>query len=149
MKKILIPIDGSSISLKAVLEAKKLAEAFNSEIVLLTVANITTPSGIEESNLDIKAGLELQKYVSKFKINAEKHLAEAKISLGDLGPKAESVILYGDPAEQIANYLDDHDVDFVVIGSQGLGVSRFRQVFIGSVTSKILRHAKQPILIVK
>lgn len=149
MKKILIPIDGSPISSKAVLEAKKLAEAFNAEIVLLTVANITTPSGTEESNLDIKTGLEVPQFISNFKKNAERHLAEARLILGDLGPKAEAVILYGDPAEQIATYLDDHDVDYVVMGSQGVGVSRIRQVFIGSVTSKILRHAKQPILIVK
>lgn len=149
MKKILIPIDGSPISTKAVLEAKELAEPFNAEIVLLTVANITTPSETEESDLFMKSGIEVQQFVSKFKSNAERNLAEAKILLGALGEKAETVLLYGDPAEQIANYLDNSDVDLIVMGSQGVGVSRIRQVFIGSVTSKILRHSKQPILIVK
>lgn len=149
MKKILVPIDGSPISTKAVLEAKKLAEALRSDVVLLSVANITTPSGTDDSNILIKSGLEVQEYVSQFKINAEQNLAEAKELLKDLSVNVQTVLLYGDPADQIADYLDENDVEMVIMGSQGVGISRLRQVFIGSVTSKIVRHSKQPVLVVK
>ena len=149
MKKILVPIDGSPISTKAVLEAKKLAEALRSDVVLLSVANITTPSGTDDSNILIKSGLEVQEYVSQFKINAEQNLAEAKELLKDLPVNVETVLLYGDPADQIADYLDENEVEMVIMGSQGVGISRLRQVFIGSVTSKIVRHSKQPVLVVK
>ncbi|MBU4540290.1 universal stress protein [uncultured Acetobacterium sp.] len=149
MKKLLVPIDGSPISIKAVMEAKKLAEALGSDVVLLTVANITTPSGTDESNLLIQSGLEVQAYVSQFKLNAERHLAEAREMLKDLTVNVETVLLYGDPADQIAGYLDENEVEMVIMGSQGVGISRLRQVFIGSVTSKIVRHSKQPVLVVK
>lgn len=149
MKKILVPIDGSPISTKAVLEAKRLAEALRSDVVLLSVANITTPSGTDDSNILIKSGLEVQEYVSQFKINAEQNLADAKELLKDLSVNVETVLLYGDPADQIADYLDENDVEMVIMGSQGVGISRLRQVFIGSVTSKIVRHSKQPVLVVK
>lgn len=149
MKKILVPIDGSPISTKAVLEAKKLAEALRSDVVLLSVANITTPSGTDDSNILIKSGLEVQEYVSQFKINAEQNLAEAKELLKDLSVNVQTVLLYGDPADQIADYLDENDVEMVIMGSQGVSISRLRQVFIGSVTSKIVRHSKQPVLVVK
>jgi nucleotide-binding universal stress UspA family protein len=149
MKKILVPIDGSPISTKAVLEAKRLAEALRSDVVLLSVANITTPSGTDDSNILIKSGLEVQEYVSQFKINAEQNLADAKELLKDLSVNVETVLLYGDPADQIAEYLDENDVEMVIMGSQGVGISRLRQVFIGSVTSKIVRHSKQPVLVVK
>lgn len=115
----------------------------------MSVANITTPSGTDESNLLIQSGLEVQAYVSQFKLNAERNLADAKEMLKDLSVNVETVLLYGDPADQIADYLDENEVEMVIMGSQGVGISRLRQVFIGSVTSKIVRHSKQPVLVVK
>jgi nucleotide-binding universal stress UspA family protein len=53
----------------------------------------------------------------------------------------------GDPAEEIVKTTQDFDTDLVVVGARGLGgVAR---VLLGSVSEKVLHHARCPVLIVK
>jgi nucleotide-binding universal stress UspA family protein len=139
MKKILVPIDGSVLSQKAVIESQKMAEAFKADLIFLSVASGSTPPEKENANKVIKEGLEMQEYVSKFKSNAQMYLEDARNSVSDFTGEVETVLLYGDPAE----------IDMIVMGSHGIGVSMLQQLLIGSVTSKILKFATQPVLIVK
>ena len=63
------------------------------------------------------------------------------------GLEAESVILKGSPAEKILDFADEHDIDLIVVGSLGKnGIERFA---LGSVSEKVVRHAKVPVLIVR
>jgi len=145
MKTILVPVDGSTFSTSAVQEAKKIAAAFGSKIVILAVARYESyysanPVGIQIDKQDL---------IEQEKETAEKNLARAQGLLGDLSGNSETVLMYGDPATQILNYLDDHEIDLVVMGSQGMGASALRRLFIGSVTYKILHNAIQPVLVVK
>ncbi|MDI3535613.1 MAG: hypothetical protein PWP16_251 [Eubacteriaceae bacterium] len=149
MKKILVPIDGSVLSQKAVIESQKMAEAFKADLIFLSVASGSTPPEKENANKVIKEGLEMQEYVSKFKSNAQMYLEDARNSVSDFTGEVETVLLYGDPAERIEDYLDEHEIDMIVMGSHGIGVSMLQQLLIGSVTSKILKFATQPVLIVK
>jgi nucleotide-binding universal stress UspA family protein len=77
------------------------------------------------------------------------YLEDARNSVSDFTGEVETVLLYGDPAERIEDYLDEHEIDMIVMGSHGIGVSMLQQLLIGSVTSKILKFATQPVLIVK
>ncbi|MFW6385169.1 MAG: universal stress protein, partial [Halodesulfurarchaeum sp.] len=53
----------------------------------------------------------------------------------------------GVPHKKIVEYVDDHDIDLVVMGTHGrTGLDRF---LIGSVTEKVLRSADVPLLIVR
>ena len=142
MKKILVPVDGSEISIRALEVAKTLAQAFGSQIVLISVSG-------EGLSSEYIGGYDLQKLIDESKVYAEKNLTQAKATLGDLAAKSETIVKTGDPANEILDYLDGSDVDFVVIGSQGLGYSAARRLFVGSVANKVLHGAKQPVLIVK
>ena len=63
------------------------------------------------------------------------------------GLEAESVILKGSPAEKILDFADEHDIDLIVVGSLGKsGIERFA---LGSVSEKVVRHAKVPVLVVR
>lgn len=145
MKTILVPVDGSTFSTSAVQEAKKIAGAFGSKIVLLAVARFeaylsVNPVGVQVNKQDL---------VEKEKETAERNLSRAKGLLGALAENSETVLLYGDAATQILSYLDDHDVDLVVMGSQGMGATVLKRLFIGSVTYKVLHNAEEPVLVVK
>jgi len=145
MKKILVPIDGSEYSIAAVKEAKKYAEAFSSEIVLLTVANYNVYIGPDLTGVVV----DIEQFTYHAKTEAENNLAKAKEALGDLAAKAETVLLYGDPADQIIDYLEKSDADLVVMGSQGMGFSAAKRLFVGSVTFKVLHNSSKPVLVVK
>ena len=63
------------------------------------------------------------------------------------GLEAESIVLKGDPAEKIVNFAEEHNVDMIIVGSLGKG--GFERLVIGSVSEKVVRHAKVPVLVVR
>jgi nucleotide-binding universal stress UspA family protein len=63
------------------------------------------------------------------------------------GLEGESIFLKGNPAEQILDFASKHDIDMIVVGTLGKsGIERFSM---GSVSEKVVRHAKVPVLVVR
>ena len=140
-KKILVPLDGSELALKALAEAEKMARCFGAEIVLLQVVpfmpiygspELVTPLIIDERQ----------------KESAEKHLAELTKKLTDAGLQATWTVKTGQqvPAE-IIDYAKENGVDLIIMSTQGRsGISRW---VLGSVAHKVLARAETPILLVR
>ncbi len=63
------------------------------------------------------------------------------------GAEVESRVLKGNPAEKILDFAEDNNIDMIIVGS--LGKSGYERVLIGSVSEKIIRHAKVPVLVVR
>jgi nucleotide-binding universal stress UspA family protein len=63
------------------------------------------------------------------------------------GLEVESTILKGDPADRILDFAEEHNVDMIVAGS--LGKSGIERLALGSVSEKVVRYAKVPVLVVK
>jgi nucleotide-binding universal stress UspA family protein len=59
----------------------------------------------------------------------------------------ESVILEGNPAEEIIGFAEKNDIDLIVMGTHGItGISRF---LLGSVAENVVRHSKIAVLVVR
>ena len=69
-----------------------------------------------------------------------------KTAAEDAGVEVEPLILEGHPAEEILNFAEKQDSDMIVIGS--LGKTDIERFLIGSVSEKIVRNAKVPVLVV-
>jgi Universal stress protein UspA and related nucleotide-binding proteins len=80
-----------------------------------------------------KAGQEATSYVEKIGKAA--------------GAEVESRVLKGHPAEKILNFAEDNNIDMIIVGS--LGKSGYERILLGSVSEKIIRHAKVPVLVVR
>ncbi|MGB9927443.1 MAG: universal stress protein [Methanosarcina sp.] len=63
------------------------------------------------------------------------------------GVEIESRVLKGDPAEKILSFAEDNNVDMIIVGSFGKG--RYERLVIGSVSEKIVRHSKVPVMVVR
>ena len=63
------------------------------------------------------------------------------------GLDAEPIILKGSAAEKILDFAHKHDIDMIVVGS--LGKSGIEHFTLGSVSEKIVRYAKVPVLVVR
>jgi nucleotide-binding universal stress UspA family protein len=63
------------------------------------------------------------------------------------GAEVESRVLKGHPAEKILSFAEDNNIDMIIVGS--LGKSGYERVLVGSVSEKIMRHAKVPVLVVR
>ena len=138
MLRILIPVDGSENSLRAVtfLIGKTALFSDPVEIHLLNVQHPFpgTIRGVQR---------EAQKEHHDQGLAA---LADARALLNDAGVKYEHHILVGEAPQVIAQFTSDHGIDQVVMGTRGLGT--VTGMLLGSVTTKVLHLVRAPVLLV-
>jgi nucleotide-binding universal stress UspA family protein len=135
--KILVPVDGSAYSLKAVETACDLIKSQPpSSLVLISV-------GIQVPELE-----EGQYIAEKMKALAERALAQAQALAQEKGVTPEVLLATGvSPADEIVKVAKDEKADLIVIGSRGLaGKTRF---FLGSTASKVVTYSSCSVLVVK
>ena len=135
--KILVPVDGSAYSLKAVETACDLAKAQAPASVVLTAVAIQI------------AELEEGVYIAeKMKAQAEIALAKAKEVARGKGITAEVILATGaSPADVIVRVAKEQQADLIVIGSRGLaGKTRS---FLGSTASQVVTYSPCSVLVVK
>ena len=136
--KILVPVDGSAYSLKAVENACNLAKSNPpSEVVLLAVYL---------SLFDL--GSEGHYVADKLKRQAENALAKGKAKAQEMGVSVSSLLATGDSvADEIVEATKKEKADLVVLGSRGLGAKT--RSFIGSTASKVVTYSPCSVLVVK
>jgi nucleotide-binding universal stress UspA family protein len=128
LEKILVGIDGSEHSKRALAEAIKIAKKFEAEITVVNVFYPTpTPPAHEFSH---------------------KILEDAKIVLEDEKVKYKLVSVIGtNPSKVITDMARDGKFDLVVIGSRGVGAAH--ALVLGSVCNRISCESPVNVLIVK
>lgn len=139
IKKILVPLDGSKNSLKALDMAITLARRCDAIIVGICV--IYAPSRTEFGR-----GMAVEKgsyeEVKRF-MNAAKTIAAQN------GIVYDEKISYGDVGYNIVKFAHNkkNKIDIIVIGSRGRGTAK--EMFFGSVSHHILHASNLPVLVVK
>jgi nucleotide-binding universal stress UspA family protein len=140
-KKILVPVDGSENSRRALEQAVSIAKGgAGASVTIVHVVERPPTVYVESQKL-------LDELLARYRQESEKVLGEFEAHAEKLGLKVESVVMEGDAATNIVSYADKGKFDMIVMGSRGLG--RFREAVLGSVSSKVLHHARCPVLIVK
>ena len=130
-KKILIATDGSENSENAISRGIDLAKMSDAKVYAIYV-------------LDTGAYFNHPVFEKE---EAKKYTTDRVEEIGnERGVKVESVILIGNPADDIIDFAKKNDVDLIVMGSLGKsGVERF---LLGSVSDKVLKHAYSEVLVV-
>jgi nucleotide-binding universal stress UspA family protein len=137
--KILVPLDGSDNSFRALDAAVFLASKSDSTIDLVYCVSVF-PS-IEVQMVDpIKCQILERKF-------AESVLKKALSICKKSDIKSNHAILYGTPGYTIIKYIKSNKIDLVVIGSRGR--SAMREVFLGSVSNYVLHKSPAPVLVIK
>lgn len=147
MKKILIPVDSSEYSQRAIDEGRKFMEAFDCDIMLLYVVAVRMASQRFSTTVP-RINTTEDPYVAREKGQAEEMLQSYVDSFGDKKNKVGMVVLHGAVADEIIKTINETDVDFVIMGSHGIGSALYRNL-LGSVTNKVLHHAEKPVLVIR
>jgi nucleotide-binding universal stress UspA family protein len=140
MKRVLVAVDGSDSSLKAARMALEVATRFGARITLVhVVPKLLLPPDAY--------GLTIAEVEKEHRAYAERLLDQtlAQLTLGGMEPT--KTILYGSPAEAIAEEAAASDVGLVVIGSRGHGA--VARVFLGSVSDRLVHISPKPVLVVR
>ncbi|MGA8855776.1 MAG: universal stress protein [Candidatus Bathyarchaeia archaeon] len=146
-KRLLVAVDGSDNAARAAKVAVTLAEKFGAELIVCHV--IPTPSyPLAQAGMVGPATI-LSDYFAAARKDAKKVVDEA-VRLAEMeGVKAIGVILdnVSSVVEAIVNLAEDRNVDLIVIGTRGL--TGFRRLLIGSVSSGVVSHAHCSVFLVR
>lgn len=144
MKKTLVPCDFSSTAVNAFRFALDVAAQSKGTVHLLHVIELPV---LHDSILMPVLSFE-QQMLDELREKAEKGFNKIlskynKTDAVDIAMKVE----FGVPSKVIQNYVKDHAVDGIIMGSHG--ASGVKEFFIGSTAEKIVRNASVPVLVLK
>ena len=132
---ILIPYDDSPNSKRALAKAFELAELANGKITVINVISYHKAMGkiiepYKESVYD---------HVKKFFNQIERDASRRDVPL-------KEEIMYGNPAEEIINFMKNKKFDLIIMGRRG--TSKITGTSLGSVSNALVQNSKIPVLIV-
>jgi nucleotide-binding universal stress UspA family protein len=138
---MLVPVDGSENSFRALEHAiflkTKLQEAQITVVYIIEdppTVYIYSPKIMEKLHADSKS--ESLKILERCKEMANKS-----------GININTLLLEGDPASKIIGYSEREKFDLIIIGSRGMG--KFKEMILGSISNKVLHHAKCSVMLVR
>ncbi|WP_265110531.1 universal stress protein [Halosolutus halophilus] len=144
--RLLVPTDGSENAEVATRHGVTVARHFDSTVHVLNVVDLQAAGGA----FDV-GGLE-KEFVERLEANGQDAVDAVAAEIDDTAPDldVETAVArttsFDGAAAGIREYVADHDIDLIVMGSHGR--SNLGRQLLGSVTSNVLRTVDVPVLVV-
>ncbi|HEX2407681.1 MAG TPA: universal stress protein [Nitrososphaeraceae archaeon] len=145
-KNILVPLDGSQYSLKALEYAYLMAKGFNAKLTSLYVI----PSSIRYNSLLNKENAEIN---SSFKQIIQVSYIEAQKWLKGITQKrdieivTEVIIAEESIVSEIIEFAERKKIDLIIMGT--MGRTGFKKILLGSVASAVVTYSHCPVLVIR
>lgn len=140
--KILVPLDGSMLAEKALPYALDLANHFNAKLLIMRaveVAGLVADSPEREMELINNAELYMKEVSST--------LTNTKVDLHIDPERLETMVVYGNPVQQLAELAPFEKADLIVMTTHGR--SGFSRLVMGSVAGQLLHRSPVPIMLIR
>jgi nucleotide-binding universal stress UspA family protein len=134
---VLVPLDGSPLADEALAEALALFDC------RITVMNVVTPldSGMSESGI-LDPGADRREDAHD---RAERLVDRAT----EVDHTVDTVVRTGDPAETILDYVDESDVDRIVMGGHGGERNAVARRLLGTVATTVVGEAPVTVTVIR
>ena len=144
LNRILVPVDFSAHSEKAIRYATTLANKFGARVSLLHVVEDPFVTGAWQAEVFVPNIPELLNDLIK---SAQTRMAERKKDLASHGFVIETAVITGRPATAIVEHASTGKFDVIVMGTHGrTGLSH---ALLGSVAERVVQKAPCPVLTVR
>ncbi len=150
---ILVPLDGSRLSAKAIPYAIEIASKFDADVTLLQVVKATSPiigvglTGVASpSTIDMEMKIALEQD-RKNTLSARRYLQRQVRRLRVKGIKGSYKTVLGTPTNSITTFCHQNHVDLVIMTTHGK--SGFNRAILGSVSDAVVRQSGVPVLLIK
>ena len=150
---ILVPLDGSELSERALPIAQNLAQSSQATVHLIHMVSreheLGAGRGMEFSAQSVELEMDMARRLTESRLGQGKlYLEEKGSQLSKAGIKIETefAVKAGDPAQNIIDYVKDHSISLVVMSTHGRG--GVRRLLVGSVTDRVIRSCEVPVLVV-
>jgi nucleotide-binding universal stress UspA family protein len=147
IKKMLVAVDGSSNSDRALDYALNLAEKCGASVLILNVFQL--PAFYESPEEPPVYSASRADYIKDLQKMHEKTLARVATKARTLKPSLEiaAEMREGEPSAQIVGAAKEGGFDLIVVGHKGW--SRMRELFLGGTSERVAHLAECAVLIVK
>lgn len=141
-QKILAPVDGSETAECALAHTRVIAQGCQVPgVILLRVVEPLPPVySTYEMGGDLRGAQE------KAQIEAKKYLSQQADNLRKDGISVETVLANGKAADEILGYASKNNVDLIIMCTHGSSAAY--HFAIGSVSDRVIRHSRVPVLLV-
>jgi len=148
INRILLPTDGSESAARAANLAIEIAKKFGAELIVLHVIAVPA-TGVAKAELSPSYDVELQEYFESARKKADSIVDEVTRSAEAKDVRATHLIReYSfSVVEIILEQATKTNVDLIIIGTRGL--TGFKKLLVGSVSSGVVSHAHCSVLIVR
>ena len=153
-KKILVPLDGSEHSLRALDVAIQIAKKFGAKITLIHVYSVTVrpalmpePIPLSTFGIPVLTPAEVSSLIEATRKAGKKILVEGAEKVKAEGVEVEIKLEEGHAVQEIIRVSKEGNYDLIVMGARG--ISKLREILLGSVSDAVAHHATCPVLIVK
>jgi nucleotide-binding universal stress UspA family protein len=143
-RKILVPVDGSKDSFKALTHAIELATCCQAELGILCVIKLFEQLSVYTQLSTSYIPTQVYDGIEEL---GQSILDQATKMLPPSIKTAHTFLEIGVPIEVIPRFAKDRQYDLIVIGSRGMGV--IKGLVMGSVSTHVVIHAQCPVLVIK
>lgn len=148
MRKILVPTDGSPVSIKAAEKAVALAKLVEGELTFITVVNVPSEEKYAIFGMTVEKQFTANRREMLNKLLQEEtkmlNIVVRNLDIGDL--QVTQKVVVGDTATEIIKLAEEENFDYIFIGRRGF--SNIERLFVGSVTKKVLAASPCPVVVV-
>ncbi len=137
-KLIVVALDGSAHSVKALDYARELAVKHDSKLILLHAFHSTS---------DLRGSEGFNQMIGKRKQKGQEILNDACKRIGHAPFDVEEDLLEGPAADAIVSVVEARNADLVVMGTRGMG--SLKGLLFGSVSAKVTQYAPCSVLVVR
>ena len=142
-EKILYPTDFSDVSQKALAFIKQLKDSGTKEVLVLHVIDTRATDVLYQH----MANSDVQKLLKNQHDTTRQSLMQFENELKQAGLSVTTRTIQGIPIQEILKTEKEADISAIVIGSHG--TSNLKEMFMGSVSEKVIRKCSKPVLVVK
>jgi nucleotide-binding universal stress UspA family protein len=148
IRSVLVAVDGSENSDRALDFALDLAEKFDASVTVLNVSESLAMGAVPQESIAYSGGSTAVFAKDIRKIHDEilsKSVAHARAVKPTLA--VSSMLKEGDPALEIVNAAKEGGFDVIVVGHKGFG--KMKGLFLGNISEKVANLAPCPVIIVR
>ena len=137
-KKILVPVDFSVGSERAVEKAAELARVMDASVELMHVYQLPV-FALPDSSITVSPT-----YIADLTDRAQRALEKHRAVLAADGIEASTKLIEGLPAQAIVDHASDISAEMIIMGTHGH--SGFKRFLLGSTAERVVRMATVPVL---
>lgn len=142
--KILVCLDGSTLSEQIVPYATEVARRFGSKVVLLQVLQI--PSSLAAASAQGAENV-IEEELRRLSFEAHQYLDGISAQIKEKGVQAEVAVIEGTPGDAIVEFASQSEIELIIVATHGR--KNIGRLVFGSVADHVIRHTTIPVLSVK